>query len=427
MNIYLISFCVFIFSFISTCNADDNKPSHEINILTLLHLATAASPDLKASEERTNQADATVEILKSPYYPNLELQGIQSYGFPGSTSALGIGGLMGSPYRSGPAIGFLSKYTLLDGTQRYRLKAAFENRASAKEDTTLQRIDLYQKVLRAYFDAARFRGQAELWKNIEQETDKISKEVHRFVKTGQRSIVEGLLIQDQVEEAHTAQAGYAEQYKGTLRRIALLTGQPEGALACPSIATMTVNDLPLQPTPALSPLVKKAALQAEAAEMNVSAASSERLPKVMAMGSYGEMEKARLVQEKDYSAGVGLIFPVFEGYRIAGEIRRAKSVAQEKKDDLESAKIEMDELDDRFDETIDASQVKLNFLQHELTSGQRAVTLSQQRYLDFQGSLVDVREALRNLARIQEQINDTKSDLLLAIVSKNILNSEETF
>ena len=348
MNVYLVLFSIFIFSVPLQCSANEKASARDIDILTLLHLATAASPDLKASEERTNQADATVEILKSPNYPNLELQGIQSYGFPGSTSALGISGLMGSPYRSGPAIGFVSKYTLLDATRHYRVDEAFKNLASAKEDTTIQRIDVYQKMLRAYFDAARFRGQQEMWKNIAEETDKISKEVNRFVKTGQRSVVEGLLIEDQVEEAHTAQASYAELYKGTLHRIALLTGQSDGTFSCPPISTITTNDLPLQSASTINPVVKRAALQADAAKMRASAASAERLPRVVAMGSYGEMEKARLVQEKDYSAGVGLIFPVFEGYRIAGEILRAKSVAQEKKDELESAKIEMDELDDQL-------------------------------------------------------------------------------
>ena len=48
--------------------------------------------------------------------------------------------------------------------------------------------------------------------------------------------------------------------------------------------------------------------------------------------------------------------------------------------------------------------------------------MAKNRYLKFQGSLVDLRDALRNLGRIEVDLEDTRADLLEALGSKALLD-----
>ena len=52
----------------------------------------------------------------------------------------------------------------------------------------------------------------------------------------------------------------------------------------------------------------------------------------------------------------------------------------------------------------------------------KAFNLAKQRYLSFLGTVIDLREAVRNLARIELQSNDKNADLILALGSKAALN-----
>ena len=60
--------------------------------------------------------------------------------------------------------------------------------------------------------------------------------------------------------------------------------------------------------------------------------------------------------------------------------------------------------------------------QHREDPANQAFTLAKKRYYNFEGTLVDVREAVRNLERIQSEVIDVKIDLLLAKGSKALLN-----
>ena len=64
----------------------------------------------------------------------------------------------------------------------------------------------------------------------------------------------------------------------------------------------------------------------------------------------------------------------------------------------------------------------LSGLAPEYEDDQKALRLARQRYRDFQGPLVDVREALRDLARISVAQNDAMAELLFALTGKSLLN-----
>jgi outer membrane protein TolC len=137
------------------------------------------------------------------------------------------------------------------------------------------------------------------------------------------------------------------------------------------------------------------------------------------------MDTARLVTEKHYSGGFGLQMPLFEGYRVDAAIHQARALASARDDDQLAVKMDLDQLNAHYDEIISASRVQLKYIQDELDVARKAFNLAKERYFSFQGTLVDVREALRNLARVSAEAIDVKTDFLLALGSKALLNGAQ--
>jgi outer membrane protein TolC len=397
-------------------------PVREITVPEALHLAEENSPELKAAVDRERAAEADITILKSYYYPRFDLEAIDSYGFPGSSRDLGISGLMSSPFRSGPAAGMTGNLDIFDWGRKYAVEAAKSDLAAIQEQVSVVRYRVDQAALQIYMDGSRFRGEVEASSEVVKETDIIAKEVERFVKTGQRSVVERLLVEDQATEARMAEAAYHEEYLVALSRLALLAGLPASAITLPLPVALSEEGLGIKSLSATSPLVARAEAEAASAHAAISEFSAQNLPKIQATASVGDMDKSRLVEKKDYSGGFGVTLPLFEGYRITSQVHRAEAVASERDNDLLSIRMELGDLNGRYDQTINASRVKLKYLTDELVVARRALNLAKERYFSYQGALVDLREALRNFARVESDINEVKTDLLLALGSKAVVN-----
>jgi outer membrane protein TolC len=394
----------------------------EVSVPEVLRQAEAASPDLKAALQREQVAERNISIFKSFYYPIFAAEAIDSFGFPGSSRDLGLSGLMSSPYRSGPTGGMVGDLTLYDPARHYALQTARDDLKAIQERTKITRYGVDQFVLSVYLDASRFRGQEESYLAVAGYVTEVAGQVEMFVKTGQRSVVDRLLVQDQVTEAQMSAAGFKERYLVALRRMALETGMAQENLACPTPAGLGESSLGIQETGAGSPLITQASANAQAAHTSIGIYSSRNLPKLQATASVGDMDTARLVGKKDYSGGFGFSLPLFEGYRITSQVHQAEALAAQRDQDLNAVRLQVDEMNAHYDETINASRVQLEYLQRELDVAQRAFDLAKKRYYNFQGTLVDVREAVRNLERIQSEVIDVKADLLLAVGSKALLN-----
>jgi outer membrane protein TolC len=251
---------------------------------------------------------------------------------------------------------------------------------------------------------------------------RVEKEVQRFVQTGQRSVVERLLVQDQTTDAQMTAATFQSRYRVALERLAVVTGSSATALSCAVPQMIPEAGLGLLKAKDQSPLLLQAAAQAGAARAAVHVYSAQYAPRVLATASVGDMDMARLVTKKEYSGGFGVQLPLFDGSRINSTVHQAQALASARDNDQLAVRMDVEQLESHYDETIEASRVQLEYLQKELDVATRAFKLAKDRYVSFQGTLVDVREALRNLARVQEEMVDIKADLLLAVGSKMLLD-----
>ena len=394
----------------------------ELSLDESLKTAEQNSPRLKAARLEERAAHESVGVARSAYYPSVAAEAIDSWGFPGSSSHLGIGGLMGSPYRSGAAAGLVARETLFDfGRTSADIKAAGYAERARREDLEVDRYAVDRDVLETFYDCSRFRSERETWNQLHDEEELVAKEVARFVDIGQRSIVDRYLARAQVEEARTNRNFFKSRMQSTVGRLALLTGVVDPEMTCPALPALDQAATPIVTAPG-NPYVARAKTEVDLAQNLVTGAKTEYLPKIVGMASAGSSERVRLVNRADYSGGVGVVVPLFDGLGTVHRVRRAEAERDAKTQELGAVQLRMAEVNAKYDEVIDASKARLEHLVREQKLAQEGFKVAKSRYFKTQGTLVDLRDALRNLGRIETDMMDTQANLLQAMGAKALLN-----
>jgi outer membrane protein len=386
----------------------------ELSIQEALEKADVYSPELKAAASRESQAKSRIGISKSAYLPDVQLEAIDSTGFPGSTSALGVTGLVGSPFRSGFSAGAVLTQNIFDfGRTHYGVKAAESDLKSQEFSTQISRFQTEQNLIAAFVDCSLNRSQQEAWEELSRDTELVSREVDRFVNTGQRSIVDRYLARAQKEQATTNTLDYTAREQVAITRVTLLTGMTS-AFICPSLNGSSSSLLLKYSAQGENPFLQYAQTRVSAAENRLKRTQSENLPEVVGMASAGYLQNTHLVESQDYSLGVGIVFPLFQGFRIKNEVDEAASKLQEQDFLVESSRLELENINAQYDE-------KLNI---EIENAVTAFNVAKKRYLGFQGTLVDVRDALTNLARVKGDLNEAKATFFEYQFLKTTLNHQ---
>ena len=129
---------------------------------------------------------------------------------------------------------------------------------------------VYAAVLSASFDCMSARSEEGIYRDLSEQARTITREVARFVKTGQRSIVDRYLSQAQNEEIDTSYAAAKERIGIALQRLRILIGPGADGRMCPwlgsattkvmtaSRATRKIHFLPVRSRRLKSPGVKRA-------------------------------------------------------------------------------------------------------------------------------------------------------------------------
>jgi outer membrane protein len=395
----------------------------ELGLKQALQLAEQNSPSLRASAFRENEAKELTGAADAGFFPTLDAAAVDSSGFPGSASGLdGFLGLVASPYRKGAAADAFAKWDLLDLSQWHRSAAAHDEYQASRERTQFQAAVVDQQALEIYLETVRLRGNRDAWQHLADELTDIKNTVDHFVRNGQYSEVQGLLIQDQLSNAQLEEDDFDRQYQAGLSRLSLLTGMVDKSFSCPAPAEFTGGELANLPNSGTSPLVSQAVLEAKAAQETVSKYSTENLPKLEVAGSAGFMDETRLEPSQDYSVFVGVTMPVFEGFRIDAEEKGAQAEAQARESDVAADQLALNDLNVGYSETIQEAQAELTILSQEEERAVKAVALAKQRYLNFLGPLSDLQQALKDSVGVETQTADVKTRLLLAEGSQYLVN-----
>lgn len=419
-NILFLTCFIAIFS--SNLSAKENKL---LSIDEVMRLAEINSPRLSADRFREIASKKSIDIARSNYYPTLSLEAIDSTGFPGSSAGTDVTGLIGSPYRSGYGAGLVAQQTIYDfGRTYYDVEASKNEAEFSKQNTRVTTYEVKQLALQTFYDCAFFRTQRDTWGHLSKESGIITNEAQKFVNTGQRSIVDRYLSKAQTEEAQTAQAFFATRLKESVHELSVVMGVTDDSFSCPPLPNELTSALNPNTDMDSSPLLARALVGTKVAEARLKQQKAGFYPKIIAVASVGAMADARLVKKKEYAAGIGIVFPLLD-LHTNGEVHRAQALASASEKELEAQKQYLGMMNAKYDEVIYSSQIRLQHLNYEFALANKAFNVAKKRYFSLEGELIDLREAFRNLARVETEIEDTRTKLLQAKGSKALLNGSE--
>ncbi len=404
------------------------KQTSELTLGQALKLAEKNSPFLKAVVLRQNEEREFSRAADSGFFPSLGVDAVDSGGFPGSSSGFGTSGLnsfpgmVASPYRKGLAASAYAKWDLWDLSVWHQSSAAHYAYQASGERTKFQMEVVDQQVVNAFLEAVRLRGDREAWQKLVDVLIGIRDTVKRFVRNGQYSEVQGLLIEDQLADAELRTEDFNRQYQAGLEKLALLAGTDPNQTSCPSPA-----DLPIAYERELdnlgkSPLITQAELETKSAEETAEKYSAENLPVLEVAGSAGYLSDTRLEGPQDYSVFVGVSLPLFEGFRIDAEEKAARSEADARKAEISADQLSLDQLNVQYADEVQRSLEELKILGDEQERTAKAVALSKQRYLSFLGPLSDLQQALKDMVNLDIQASYAKTRLWAAITNRYLLN-----
>jgi outer membrane protein TolC len=399
-------------------------PETTVTLQQALVMAEDFSPELKAAQARLFQAEDQVVISKSYLYPTLQGQAGVGYGFlGGDNSLLGLEQLVISQENHiGPIGGLISSIEVFNASTYMTIALAKKNLEYFQALVALTRYQVDVSAARAYFEAARDVGGAAAWNKVGGEMQALLSEVESLVRSGIQNPVDVLLVKDQVSQAQIEQRAFEARYRAALSELGALLGRQGAPLSCPSPASLSEASVDVF-EPGTSPYLQIGQSQVKVAQATVSQKKAENYPVVRAMGAVdtGISGSGYLSPDRDYSLGVGIGLPLFEGYRIAEQTKQAKNLLSQRQFDLSAADVQISAQSAAFDQAIDSARVELGGLAPEYEDDQRALRLARRRYRNFQGPLVDVREALRDLARVGLAQNDALAELLFSLAGKSLL------
>lgn len=367
----------------------------------------AQHPEIEAARARLAAAQNTDEIARAGSFPTLHLSALNSIGLGGSSGATKIPGVVNSPFTKTPSVGADAAWTIWDfgrTSNAIAVARAGQDAAQARVRAAEERVFL--RLLSAFSRVGLFARLEEIADARFERVSVIQKEVVHYVSVGLRSpvdqhLMEALLLSVQGRLAELKGLRQAAEFD--LMEVLSLKGNDP--LACR--LTPPERDLPPEQDffglAERMPQPVEARAKLERARAARRAAQAERWPRLVGVGSVAWADGHRLVDDDDYSAGLGLRLPLFDGFRTKARInqtnRREEAAQAELNSVLEMTRSRLK----RLYALAGSAAVQQDLAEEEKRTAKKAYDLGQKRYLNRQANLSEFREAEAGYYRAVER------------------------
>ncbi len=431
-----INFKVIFFFFIYSGCIGAHAAFAELRLEQVIKRAVEYQPTVQAGQYAEMTQQQNEKIAQSSYYPTINAMALASTGFPGSAGATGVAGLMVSPFHKGPTAGLVLEQNVWDfGRTSDSIRLAEKETDLFRKDTLVSALKVGHVAQEAYFLCSRDRSLADVYGRIASESGLVQKEVENFVRVGQRSIVDKYLSISQTEEARTLAEDYKKRFELANQRLAYLIGQKGTEPLCPLLEEQAIQELkPASPSGSLanspsnslasvSPLLSLAEAQTAVSQTQKSLAQKDFNPKIVGLASVGWMNDTELgIPMQNYSAAIAVILPLFEGFKTVSQVRKYELRTIQNEKNTDATRFGIDEANLNYDRAIESARLRMTHIKEEVQVAEKGFRLAKKRYSDLQGNLVDLREAIRNLARTSGDLKVALYDFATQSTAKALLN-----
>ncbi len=416
---YLIQFALIFNVFaISTAQAA------EISLSEALKEAEANSPKLKSAAYQNKAAEQRVRDARSGYLPSVELAFIGSDGSPGSFSFLGVDNNISAADRIGEGGAATLRQTIWDfGRTSSSVKLANSEKDFQQTSAALSLAEVDLQILNLYLTCSFLKTATADAQFTAHQAQVIASETRNYVRSGQRSVIEKYLVDAQAKEAETLVAELGTRITNVEQRLTLMIGRDKNQkVQCPDLSNQETEILLLEKNTKNSPMLEVFRASANMARFQLEQAKADENPTFFGLVTGGYFND---IQKKDgwnYSAGIALTFPLFDGFHRDAQVERRKAEFESSKALINYSQQIVDEANSKYDEQMSSLKVRLNYLGAEVKLAKEAFGLARGRFFGFKGSMIDLRESLRNLNRVVLSVDEARRDLLIARGASAIYN-----
>jgi outer membrane protein TolC len=394
--------------------------ANEVSIGEFIQTAWTSSAWKQAGGHKNEEVEQLRKSVEGRYLPQLSLEAIDTTGFPASSSDLRIGGLMGSPFRSGGAAGVIVEQRIYDFG---RVRAALEQ---AKAESQLfeakieeEKLGFISRLVRLYLTCAQAYS-------VRRQNDRLMnwaelnlKETERLTKTGQRSIIDNSLVRAEINDLKLQQAELEKRQRSFNEQMAFYAPKAECSPLSQNWGISISDDLKIEPPQVL---LRKA--QRDLSQAKMAQERSAQRPFINAVGSAGWMEDTRLVSsQQNYSAGIGITFPFWNGGESAHREKAFHSEVEFQNEVLKETELDINTRLKSSSDEFDRYKESLEQIEKNLKEARATMALASRRYRQMEGPLIDVREAFKQLKTVETERNSLLFALSSASFELNIFKS----
>jgi adhesin transport system outer membrane protein len=258
-----------------------------------LQTAWENNPKVAVAKAHREEALSDVAIARAPWWPKINLAGMNSFGLGGSSQASGITGLVNSPFRRGFGGGVDASWVVYDfGQTSQRVRVADQEAKAREAESAQQMLAIHIGVVQSYLECAFYEQWEVLLGQREKRQELLVEEIKTYVQSGLTSPVELDLSKAALEKTHAERTQAGGMRRQATERLAQWMGQdtmqpfecviPPGPMAdAQPMVTLQENALKNRPE------VKAARMHWEVTRAATHAAGGERLPKIVAVSSVG--------------------------------------------------------------------------------------------------------------------------------------------
>jgi len=373
--------------------------------------ALASHPTIAAARGAQAAASARSEAAEAERRPQASLAGSATrYQEPTVVTPIhGFGPGLFPEFDRSVGRGELSvRYDLYDGgANAARLAAARAEESAAGDDLAASEDELVARTVAAYVRVLSLAAVADAQDRRLAALDSERGRVDQLFAVGRAADVDRKRIRAARAGAEAERVALAASLDAAERDLARLTGRPPEATRATALQPVALADAAPPERAELAvralaanPRVARAEARAAAAETAIELARSRRRPRLAARGAYQEFASSAGLETGEWQAGLEVTVPLFDGGRVAAQVRAAEAERDAARAAVETARLAVLDGLDRALAELDRATARVASLD-EAVDGYREVARV---------------EALRlaNGAGTQSALLDAEADLLAA-------------
>jgi len=361
-----------------------------------MEIALTRNPETRESWQRARSAAAAVGQARSAYLPSADFTAGADRSDPVSLdSQQGLG--PANTFDAGFGVGYL----LFDGGARTAVSKGAEADllgANFQHNATLQDIAL--KVEEAYY-------QLLAAKELERVAEQTVRQTKYHVDVAQARHENGLVARSDVLKAETENADADLQLVRASSQVRIARGNLANAMGLKPFELFEVADLPRNPhkreladvkrlmadAASARPGLRAVLARVESARANVKAGQARYWPKVTLDADYGLRDRTFVPARDEWTIGLGVTLPLFDGFNREYTVRRAKADLAESVAEYESLlrTVEL-EVWTAYSRLIEAGQA-IEAARTLVASAEESDRVTEGEYKNGTASIIDVTDA----------------------------------